>query len=732
MNGRTWTVAVICTVLLLTSFATYSPTVTLAKGRVPDTIRVALFIDIGKFYRGTEASVSLTAAPRTALSTSAKPVADASASKALTIGERTPLGAIVPWFTVQGTTTQQFAMDQFMVALLETERWSEAKALSDKMTGTTTDKPHIDMVYRKGKAMFRVLAGMYATRSDAQTARNRLLSSTRLKPLIKADDVYLVGNKRLLTGTYPKESDALAQMQLLRMRGLHPAMNLIADSKGVLTYVISVGEATDDAELEKVKSEALKAFPSLLLIIKPLDWSGRTYLHKKEAVLPAGDSYVTSGLYFFNPVGQRVVVSAAQDGIRVDERGSRIYRGTFELLRHNGVLTLINVLPFETYLCSVVGAEMGSLFPDDALRAQAIIARTYAAAQGLKYQIAHVSDTTFDQAYMGVGSEAPKVTAAVKFTEDMLLTYKNELISAVYFSNAGGVTAEPDEVWGGDRPYFKSVSSPDETGIRDRSIWYRVATSDNQIGYVHESHLTDNGQKNTLGLRYMSVKTNNIAVRPMPSSSPTDNAPVDTLKSGERVTVISQSMGSNSYQWIEGPYSAAMMLETINAKASKKISGPLLTLEVTKRGASGRAMEVKANNQVVGVRSPDSYRTVMGGLRSTLFDIEQTGSYTVMGTGGNKVRYPDSKQPLYVLQGNQVANGQQTEVVALSSSAFVIVDGNLSLRVATKDARFRFLGKGFGHGLGLSQWGAMGLAEKGLNYEQILKHYYTGVSVTKE
>jgi stage II sporulation protein D len=218
----------------------------------------------------------------------------------------------------------------------------------------------------------------------------------------------------------------------------------------------------------------------------------------------------------------------------------------------------------------------------------------------------------------------------------------------------------------------------------------------------------------------------------MPTSSPTDNTSVDTLKSGEHVIAIGKDMPSNSFQWISGPYSAAMMLETINAKASKKITGPLTTLNVTKRGPSGRAMEVMANSEVVAVRSPDSYRTLMGGLRSTLFDIEQTGSYTVMGAGGKTTAYPNSKQPLHVLQGKQAMADNKNGAIALPSSSFVIVDGDLQTRVATKDVQFRFHGKGFGHGLGLSQWGAMGLAEQGMNYEQILKHYYTGVTVTKE
>ena len=132
-------------------------------------------------------------------------------------------------------------------------------------------------------------------------------------------------------------------------------------------------------------------------------------------------------------------------------------------------------MDLDTYLTGVVLAEMPAEFEEEALKAQAVVARTYALkryATGNKHsQRAVCTDSTCCQAYKteeefletGASQELlEKVRCAVLQTTGMVLTYNNALIEATYFSCSGGRTEDALAVWGADIPYLKSVSSPGE------------------------------------------------------------------------------------------------------------------------------------------------------------------------------------------------------------------------------------------------------------------------------
>ena len=132
-------------------------------------------------------------------------------------------------------------------------------------------------------------------------------------------------------------------------------------------------------------------------------------------------------------------------------------------------------MELEEYLVGVVLAEMPASFENEALKAQAVVARTYTlrAHNGKsKHEGAAVCmDSACCQAYRspqsylnGYGDydALEKVTAAVSETKDYVLTYQGELIDATYFSCSGGSTEDALAVWGTDIPYLQSVESPGE------------------------------------------------------------------------------------------------------------------------------------------------------------------------------------------------------------------------------------------------------------------------------
>lgn len=142
------------------------------------------------------------------------------------------------------------------------------------------------------------------------------------------------------------------------------------------------------------------------------------------------------------------------------------------LLEENGTVTRI---PLEEYLVGVVLKEMPANFAGEALKAQAVAARTYTLRRSL-YQSKHTNaDVCTDPAccqafaeedeYLQRGGSTDNidlVRAAVTETEDLVMIYAGRLIEATYFSSSGGMTESAVAVWGSDVPYLQSVKSPGE------------------------------------------------------------------------------------------------------------------------------------------------------------------------------------------------------------------------------------------------------------------------------
>jgi stage II sporulation protein D len=161
----------------------------------------------------------------------------------------------------------------------------------------------------------------------------------------------------------------------------------------------------------------------------------------------------------------RLLVAPADPDAGVVVDGRR-YHGSLMVLRDSAGLTVVNRVGLEAYLGGVVAAEMGRRPAEDAeaLRAQAIISRTYAlrnlgrwARRGFD-----VYATVSDQAYGGAGAEYPLATAAVAATRGLVLTFGGAPIDAFFYSTCGGRTADGTEVFSGANPaYLRSI---DDTG----------------------------------------------------------------------------------------------------------------------------------------------------------------------------------------------------------------------------------------------------------------------------
>ena len=132
-----------------------------------------------------------------------------------------------------------------------------------------------------------------------------------------------------------------------------------------------------------------------------------------------------------------------------------LYEGDLRILCDGDVLRCVLTISMEDYLRGVVAYEMSDSFPLEALKAQAVAARTYAMSKKAARADAEydVTDTTSDQVYKGADGEYVNVAQAVEETRGVVGTYQGSYAGCYYTASNGGQVATPNQIWGGDGDY---------------------------------------------------------------------------------------------------------------------------------------------------------------------------------------------------------------------------------------------------------------------------------------
>ncbi|WP_394141248.1 SpoIID/LytB domain-containing protein [Cytobacillus oceanisediminis] len=331
-----------------------------------------------------------------------------------------------------------------------------------------------------------------------------------------------------------------------------------------------------------------------------------------------------------------------------------VYRGSFEIKPGQTSPLLFNRLDIENYLKGVVPSEMPSSWHMEALKAQAVAARSYAYTQIQSNKAkGYIEMTVASQVYGGKSKEDARGNQAVAETSGLYATYNNVPINAFFHSSSGGHTENSENVWSSQVPYIRAVKDP----------------YDKHPGNYHYGWETV-GQNSVISQK-LKLNTGQVLAG---------------LKITER-----------------GPSNAVkQMAATVYDKTTKTKS----------------AITLRPNF----VSSPDSYRWFFGvSLKSIKYNVySDTYSYIKMADGTEK------KSDHLVGYKIQKADGSTEYVEDLNINVRTVAG---SSQVKTAPTTFTFKGDGWGHLLGMSQWGARGMAEAGNTFDQILKHYYTGIEV---
>ncbi|SDT30602.1 stage II sporulation protein D [Paenibacillaceae bacterium GAS479] len=676
----------------------YLPPSAAADGSTQDQqIRVGIFITVPNKY------------------TLSTPAATLSSTGGLRVGIKQN-GATGLLDSVPASAEIRAMSEGYSVLLGESSDFASALAVF-KAVKAAGGNPVLEPMSRSSGKVYQVAEGAYATASAATSALTKWSQNTTVKAF-GGTALQLRGPLHLETGAYASEAEALATATAFGAAGVDTFLALRPGGSGA-SYSVMVGAAADNAALDAIRLKLAGVAEAAAL--KPAVAGG--YLLKRQELSVNQKEGSPTVLYQAPASSFAVVQPVGGEPVKLAERYGRTYRGYFEIGSYNGALSVINEVSFEEYLYSVVGGEMPGSWHAEALKAQAVAARSYALSQGTSFGIAQVVDTTLSQVYNGTSSEKATTIQAVNATAGMVMLSGGKPVEAVFSSSSGGQTADPSEVWGNAVPYLTSVSSPDESSEKGLLEWHRVLTPSGKTGFVRSDTVTLSGENNAAGAAFAVIKSNDTNVRPLPLVQSGVNA-VEKLDTGTKVTVLDTVMQSNEMNWMRGPFTSQQLLDGMKGKTTSAVSGPVTSLEVGQRGPSGRVKQVLVNGKALPVKTPDSLRGALGGLPSTRFWIEPAGQISLLGASGS-VGSKEAGAAIQVLGAGGARSSSGGASLNVMSAGGVI-------RPVAPSASWMIRGMGNGHGLGLSQYGAKALAEQGYDYQKILKYYYKEIELVKD
>ena len=190
--------------------------------------------------------------------------------------------------------------------------------------------------------------------------------------------------------------------------------------------------------------------------------SSESQIRMTGAVAQTREQSTPQNAFVFSP---KDIVEA----IRIDPGNSPLfmngqpYRGSIEMRSAGGTISVINILTVDDYLLSVVPGEIPANWEEEALKAQAVAARTYTYYQILanskKPDGFDLEATTNSQVYRGMNEEKPRTTEAVRETSGEIITFDAKPILSYFHSTCGGKTIDDSHVWNTSHlPYLEGVS----------------------------------------------------------------------------------------------------------------------------------------------------------------------------------------------------------------------------------------------------------------------------------
>lgn len=449
-------------------------------------------------------------------------------------------------------------------------------------------------------------------------------------------------------------------------------------------------------------------------------------------------------------------------------------------------VSLINLLDLESYVEGVLPYEISNSWNSEVLRAFAITIRSYALANYCKWYGNYgfdLTSTTSDQVYRGRNRVNDAVVSAVESTSGLVTVYNGSICSAYYSSSVGGSTVAVQYVWGSSRGHLQSVETPwEKYADYNNGLWHNEVSPEELCSTLRTKGYTElSGAIESIEIERVSDNTNYVY-----SAKFTDtNGTSVTIKRSDSVrSVLSSYVKSANFVVAQGSldftYNKVYDIKVIGSGGTEK---PTQTPDDdTEESISYKgyvtnnqllisdAQVITSDGEIVSSQYPVAYvlsstgrkvimnsnvLTANGGEDMTAFGIkdgriiynapEYAGSEELdeftefessMNSGANDEVAEDTvleTEPVDVEEETpDIPDGENIrEVVSDFGDVQVIttLETITETLTASKSGNFIFAGKGWGHGVGISQYGAKDLADAGATAEEILSIYFNDISI---
>ena len=357
------------------------------------------------------------------------------------------------------------------------------------------------------------------------------------------------------------------------------------------------------------------------------------------------------------------------------------YKGTLELEKTANGFTIVNEVPFETYLKGVVPFEMPVSFGLEALKVQAVSARSYAYNQFFENRFyadgVHIDESVNCQVYNGSNTQEIS-DRAVEETRGMGVTYGDKVVNANFYSTSAGVTANSGEVWAADNG--KTFPSQSKSYLVSKPQGLKEETGD----------LTEEENAEAF--------FKNGEIESYDSQSPWFRWKATLPKE------VINDLSRRVKEIYDSNHNLVEVLQEDGTWKSTQPSdlGAIQSITIAERGQGGNAMflTITGEHGSVKIKTEYAIRTVLRPVKAGQTDV--------------------------VLQ---LKDGSEKQNYGILPSGFIVLEEQKSPEGLLEGVTI--YGGGNGHGAGMSQYGAKAMAEQGFDYAQILEHYFEGAKVQK-
>ena len=447
----------------------------------------------------------------------------------------------------------------------------------------------------------------------------------------------------------------------------------------------------------------------------------------------SGGSLSGTGIKFTDPDGKEIVLSGtltiqkrASGEISVGSNTFRMplkavadfpmgyngnaYHGSLIFKNSSNGFKVSNIVDIEQYLRGVIKAEMSPKWHIEALKAQCILARTFAVRAGGKHGEDDLCDGYHCQVYKGISGEDRIADRAIEETSGLILRWNGSPASVYYHSDSGGMVTSSGNVWGGDIPYLEPKAEPFaysgpntiwEISLHMSLIESKLIGNGINIGTIHS--ITPLKRDESGRILKMEIKgtggTKAISGYTFRNLVGAGKIKSTLFEFGARSPYINEERGS-------------LPLSPLPKKNINKSSAVTVTEKIDLS-----EMPEDKEEKLIWLTKKRVFTTLE--LMEILSKPDDYDLFIEKGIARAEGRLPMPEQPS---ESTDVDLAETTGIPEIKYSP------DLSMAPASGQSVTIF-GRGSGHGVGMSQWGAKTMAEKGWTFAQILEYYFPGTTI---